>query len=302
MAESRRSTPKNDAKLSLVQRKANDVDVDNLIGHLGSLEFLTARELLVDKDYQRMVHNRRVDQIVANYDADVFGVLYANQRDSGHIYLMDGQHRWEALRKMHAEDMKAPCYVVSGLDKQGEARVFWKMNQFRLHPGSLDTFRARIQAGDSDAVAIQQIAWDLGLHLMSYPAAMGPNDVLAYGTLERIYRMGVLPDVITIIREGWPHENGAFRAAYMMGVARFMIGFRTLFNVDHLRGVMAAHSAKAIESRALFYKTTLNSASATAFARALHHFYNEHATSSQKLPHWGDQDEFIASAVEARAK
>ena len=270
----------------------------SVLGHRGTLEFLKVRELLVDKDYQRIVHNKRVDQIVANYDADVFGVLYCNRRDSGHTYIIDGQHRWEALRRMHLDDAEAPSYVVTGLTKDDEARVFWKINQYRLHPGSLDTFRARLQAGEKVATDIQKIAWDLGIHLMAYPAPMGPTDVMAYGTIERIYEMGILTDVITAIREGWVYENGAFRAAFMMGTARFIQGFYGLLDDDMLRGVMAAHPPRAVESRALFYKTTLSSAPAIAFARSLHYFYNEHAPPDLKLPEWGDQDAFIAAGLQ----
>lgn len=287
--------------LSLVeQREANERGVQ-IVGHPGVLENLPARELLVDKDYQRIVNNRRVEWIVVHFDRDVFGVLYANRRDSGHIYIIDGQHRWESVRRMHRDDWLIPTFVVDGLSKEDEARVFWKINQYRLHPGALDTFRARIQAGEQIAIAIQQLAWDTGIHLMAYPSSMGPTDVMAYGTLERIYNMGILPEVIGIIREGWAFENGAFRAAYMMGVARFVTTFDPLYNADVLRGVMAMHPPASIEARALFYKTTLSSSPPIAFARALHYFYNEHAPNTDKLPSWGDQDEFVAAAAQ-RAK
>jgi hypothetical protein len=259
-----------------------------VVGHAGSLEYRTVPELLVDKDYQRAVNNKRVEQIAQHFDPDVFGVLYANRRATGQIFLIDGQHRWEAVRVMHMEEWGIPCFVVSGLSRADEANVFWKINQYRLHPGSLDTFRARLQAREPAAVAIERITRDAGVHLMPYPAPLGPADVLAYATLERVWRLGVLEPMIALIREAWAYEPGAFRAACMMGVARFLLTFEGRYDPELLRGVLAAHGPRAIENRALFYKTTLSSSPPIAFARAIHHFYNE--KTRDKLPAWGDQD------------
>ena len=61
--------------------------------------------------YQRPVEEKDVDDLIRKWDDHLLKPLIVSFRD-GHFYLIDGQHRVAALRKMNGgAEVVVPCQV-----------------------------------------------------------------------------------------------------------------------------------------------------------------------------------------------
>lgn len=265
------------------------------VGHPGFLEWIPVQDLLIDTTYQRNLNRRRVAELVAEWDDNAFGVLLVSRRFEG-PFLIDGQHRREAVLAQGLAGSEVPCFVMVDLSPVQEADIWWRMNKRRLQPGSVDTFKARLAANETVAVSMNALCEKNNVTVMYYPTYLGPNEVYAIGALERIYLGGDLDWVLRTIREGWPQQPAALRQDRLLGVWRFYQVFRKYFQEntyegtahrDHLISKMREFPPAVIADKAMEYKTTLHSRPSTAFARALH-FYNNFKlkTSDNKLPSW----------------
>lgn len=271
-----------------------------MVGHNGSLEWLRAGSIHIDREYQRYINKNRVDAIAANYDPDVFGVLICSRRVDGNVFDLDGQHRLEAAMIRFGQDALVPCFVMNGLDQQQEASIFWKLNRHRLQPSSADTFRARLAANEPIATAIATVAHEYDVEIQLYPQPLGPNQVGAFSALESIYRDGLLPSVFDVLRSAWPNEPGALRAHFMLGLQTFFRQFYREFFADEKNGhermerlvsSLSTVTPRDIERRAATYREGLSVRTSTAVARAIYWHYSFKIKSARiRLPTWGLDD------------
>jgi hypothetical protein len=275
--------------------ESNDHD-KSLIGRVGRLEWIRANEFHIDPTYQRPVNERRVNELVANWDGNAFGVLYVSLRNAIH-YLIDGQHRQRAVIAMGRPTALLPSFVIEGLTVDLEADIFWRQNKTRLQPGSADTYRARIAANEPIALGVKEMCERFGVEILMHPQPLGPAQLFALAAAEEVYRAGDLEWVLRTLRSGWPNQPGALRQNRLLGMNRFYGTFRNQFdpNKDDLAGEryrhlierMQAHGPNEVDERAIEYKVSLHSRPSTAFARALHAAYNAHIkTNPVKLPPW----------------
>lgn len=142
-------------------------------------------ELMVDPSYQRVLEEKRVNKIVAEFDPALLGVLEVSLRN-GKAAIFDGQHRFAALQRRGAKD--APCLIHEGLTVAEEAMLFVDLQTRRKALRPLDRFKARIVAGDESAISITRIAHEHG-----YVIAEGANSINGIGAvaaLDRIYDRG----------------------------------------------------------------------------------------------------------------
>lgn len=273
----------------------NGKRVTEYTGHQGELHFLPANSLLIDRTYQRGLNEARVVDLIEDFDDDAFGILLVSSRHTGH-YIMDGQHRQRAVVQMGKGTSLIPCYVMTGLSVQQEADIFWRLNKVRLQPGSADTFRARLVAGEPVAIGLQSAMNRHGVQIMYHPAQLKPNEIYAISAAERIFRAGDLDWVLGVLREGWADVPSALRQDRLLGMARFYDVWRGLFSDQypegvnrrtHLIGRMRDFTPSVIVDKAIEYRATLHSRPATAFARGLHFYFNYRLQNNPvRLPAW----------------
>lgn len=269
-----------------------------VIGARGDFELIFADLLNVDLSYQRELNQRRINELVRGFDNAIFGILIASHRDDGLLYVVDGQHRLAAVKiKYPQASALVPCYVIRGINHKGEADLFWKMNKHRLTLASGASFKARLEAGDRAARDIRDICAQFGINIMTYPGPLGSHSVYAVGALDAVFRAGDLPWVLATIRTGWPNTDNALKGIHILGMWRFLQRWREDLVGDFGKGgkrverlrtqVMPIVSPTTIGGRAQIYKEQLQSKSPTAWARALHYFYNLRFRSNPlALPTW----------------
>jgi hypothetical protein len=165
------------------------------------LKWVPLNHMKVNPLAQREINQARVDHLAASFDLEQIGTPVVNWRD-GSWWIIDGQHRIEALRACGFTDEKVQCWAYEGLTSEQEAEVFLKQND-TLTVNALARFRSGVHAGRVVESDIDRVVRSLGLVVSAdkIPGAIG-----AVGTLTRVYtRSGpaVLARSLAIIRDAY---------------------------------------------------------------------------------------------------
>lgn len=150
---------------------------------------------------QRNLNQARVDRLAADFDLEQLGTPTVNERDGG-FYILDGQHRVEALRQIGYGDQQLQCWVYVDLTDDEMAETFLRLNDY-LAVHAYDRFRIAVNAGRPNETDIDRIVRANGL-VVSRDAL--PGAVSAVGTLSRVYNRGgakVLARSLRIIRDAF---------------------------------------------------------------------------------------------------
>lgn len=119
-------------------------------GRRPSLMNCTIGELRVDASYQRSIDNGKsralIRKIARTWDWSLFQLLVVSRRPDGELYIVDGQHRWEAAR-LRRDLYDLPCSVYDFASVGDEATAFVALNQERKPLGALDLFKAAVEGG-----------------------------------------------------------------------------------------------------------------------------------------------------------
>lgn len=132
------------------------------------------------------INESRVNYLLSNFDLDRIGLPVLNEREDGSYYILDGQHRIEALKRWLGEGwekQKVECEVFIGLTEAEESAMFLALND-TLRVGVLDKFQASVNAGFVDQVHVQKIVEGAGLCISTDKV---PGAISAVGTLQKVY-------------------------------------------------------------------------------------------------------------------
>ena len=150
---------------------------------------------------QRDLNQSRVDKLAADFDLEQLGTPTVNER-GGHFYIIDGQHRVEALKQMGWGDQQIQCWTYKGLTETEEAEKFLKLNDV-LTVNSFAKFKVGVQAGRAEETDIDHIVRAAGLRISR---DKGDGAIQAVGTLRRVYRRGgaaALSRALRIVRDAY---------------------------------------------------------------------------------------------------
>lgn len=179
------------------------------------LKWVPINQMKVNPLAQREINQARVDHLAANFDLEQIGFPSVSWRD-GSFWIIDGQHRIEALRQIGFGDEKIQCQCYEGLTSEREAEVFLKLND-TLTVNALARFRNGVHAGRTVECDIDRVVRSLGLVVSAdkVPGAIG-----AVGTLHRVYsRSGpsVLARSLAVVRDAY--GDAGLEAATIDGIS-----------------------------------------------------------------------------------
>lgn len=163
---------------------------------------------------QRDLSQPRVDYLVANFDPEQIGTPTVNHRDGG-MFVIDGQHRVEALRAMEWGDQQIQCWVYEGLTEKEEAEKFLQLND-TLTVSAFSKFRVGVRAGRADECAIDAVVQKVGLCVSQ---AHVSGAISAVGTLRRVYSRSdaaTLSRTLSIVRDAY--GDSGLEAAVIDGI------------------------------------------------------------------------------------
>lgn len=237
---------------------------------------------------QRELKKHRVDELIANFELDDFGQPVVSWRD-GLYYIIDGQHRIEALRQWLGkgwEIQKIECRVYQGLNEVEEADMFDRLNDV-LQVSAFDKFKIRVVAGREAEATIDKIVKSENLIISRDKI---PGAVHAVGTLGRVYARSdgsVLARSLRIIRDAY--GDAGFQASVIDGIGHLCQRYNGVLDekaaiqkLSDTRGGVNGLLGKA----AILHKQTGNSHSQCVAAAAVDIINASRVTGTKRLPSW----------------
>lgn len=173
----------------------------NRVQREATLKWVPLALMRVSPLAQRELNQARVDKIAASFDLEQIGTPTVNKR-GGHWYIIDGQHRAEALRSIGWGDQQVQCWTYEGLTEAEEAEKFLKLNDV-LAVAALPKFRVAVQAGRTAECDIDRI---VRANDCKVTADKVEGGISAVGTLLRIYHRTDGPTLgrtLRIIRDAY---------------------------------------------------------------------------------------------------
>lgn len=150
------------------------------------LRWVTLDQCRISEVAQRELRRARVDYLVANFDLEQLGTLTVNERQPGMFYVIDGQHRLEAVKEWLGEGwekQQIQCWAYDGLTEEEEADKFDRLNDV-LTVRAYDKFMIRVTAGRALENDVVRVLATQGL----VPSRMDvPGGVQAVWTVRNVY-------------------------------------------------------------------------------------------------------------------
>lgn len=173
------------------------------------------------RESQRALSERRVKQIMADFDADAVGVITLTlpAEDSGIHHCIDGQHRVEAIRRMWGEKENVPALVLGAMDPAEAANIWLLMNTGRTKPSTMDVFRVSVTAGREAETMVSQILTKLGYHIGSGGDDGYISAVASCLTVFKKHGPEVLEDALRTIQLAWDKARDSVHGNVIQGMA-----------------------------------------------------------------------------------
>lgn len=148
------------------------------------LRWVPLHDMVVNPKTQRELKAAKVTAILSRLDLDQVGYPVLSCRNDKH-FIIDGQHRVEALKRFFAEDLgtKIQCRVYDELSEDEEAEMFLKLND-QLAVTALAKFKVGVTAERPEESDIDRIVRANG----AVVAKTGENAIGCVGTLRTVYR------------------------------------------------------------------------------------------------------------------
>ena len=216
------------------------VDGSQTLGLRGELQWIPANSIGVDPRYQRPISKGHVEQIIKHFDPDLLGVFLVSERDDGSRYILDGQHRLEAIIRKGFGDAVIPAMIYRGLTEEREAHIFADLNRRRQVVNPSYAFRARLMAKDPMALKIKETVERYGFHI-NYLKALpefGERTGDLWKPEGRLYAVGemekllssysdpqMLENVLGVMRDAWTSEAIELKAQHLRGIAMFLFSY-----------------------------------------------------------------------------
>lgn len=244
-------------------------------------------DLKVDHaNYQRPAVEASVRKITRDFDPQALGGIVVNRRGDGSYFVIDGQQRVEALRRM--EHVTVDCLVLTGLTIVQEARLFQRLNGDRTGVDALGLFKSRLAYGEPEAIEIDAIARRHGYKVQKHHGEY-LDGIAAVRALEKVYRLGgagLLDRTLAVIRAAWEGESDATHSYSIAGVGAFIKHYDGLFDTARLVARLSTKRPTVILRRA---DAALSRGKGYDFAFAIEvvALYNW-KLQGHRLPAWGD--------------
>lgn len=245
-------------------------------------------ELHIDPAYQRQLSEKKVRDIVENFDADVLGILKANRRPDGTLWITDGQHRLEALRRMGVRSVEVQLtYKNTTAD---EADQFVTINTRRGPVSTYDRWRARRVQGDGVVLDIDNILAQFDLYAGK---RSNRTDTKVFGSLsfiEELYEQegrDFVRRCLGVLRDAFAPDPDTYSHLLFAGVAHFLaVAVREVqdFDPDELIRKLRQTTPDDIMRRANAFMKAYGGHHITAAALEILNTYNHRRREENKLP------------------
>ena len=197
-------------------------------GHEFEIRAIRPSQIVCDPLYQRPIDEKRVEQIVREFDGDLFNEPKVSWRD-GKYWVFNGQHSIAAWRCIHnGEDKPVLCKAYRGMTWLDECDAFIKQNGLSKDPTTNEKLRAAYNSKNPDVIDMVEKA-NLAGFVVDFRLNKTPTRIVATGALLRAYKaLGseAFLDMLTAIKEAWYGDMDAVSVQILSGMTMF---YRTYF-------------------------------------------------------------------------
>ena len=192
----------------------------------GIIRNLYTSRLISGSTYQRTLDEKVVAKLVRCWDRMLMEPIVVSYRD-GKYYVIDGQHRVAALRILFQDkDTLVPCIVHTGLTKQDEAALFYKLDRSRRKLSYAQSISALLKSGESAEINdIQALLDGQGFQWVLDGKSMGNYKIRSTRAVVSAYRMTgheTFPRMLALLSETWDGDPASLTAMMLTGTARFL--------------------------------------------------------------------------------
>lgn len=244
----------------------------------GTIERLPVAQLLDYRDtlegHQRAIVKRRVDELVKEWNSRARGILTVSRRQDGSLWLMDGQHRAAAMRRIGIKTTR--CLVFDGLTTDEEKYLWALLND--TAPAKGNSLYHGLLGGDRVTQEIDEVVRACGYEVPKSPTNKAPNVINATGTLEWVYGRGgkdAVFEVLNLIRTAYPNNQRAVCAPMIAGLHVFVDLYRDDLNLSRVRRVLDTTPFDQLVQKANEFAQTSGRGNKTHFASAIFVLYNK---------------------------
>jgi hypothetical protein len=200
---------------------------------------INSRDLMIPDHAQRKFKQHHGDYLAANWKMDKFKPLDVSFRD-GKYWVIDGQHRLYAIKKIKGGDCTVLCYVHYGMTIQDEAEFF--LNQLNGIKTILTTDRMRIRfmIGDETVVGMVRGAEKAGF-IVDFDNKKATNRITALAALEIAFK--ALPydeyiKMLTTLKKAYNGRVDSLCREMILGMALFFQKYYGQFDTNALANTL----------------------------------------------------------------
>ena len=215
-----KETNKTQAMLYLERKKR---EVERCIDGKNNSEItsIPVHRLKVTPTAQRAL-TRLAEDIAKKFDKNLFLPIIVSERN-GVYYVIDGQHRLYAAKKLFGDDYLMECKVIHGLTKAEESELFVKLNSCSKPLQYADKAKGLFYANDETIVSLTNICKKNGVELGIEDDKRASSDgrITAIKALVVTYnRIGkeLTDRLVRLLNDTWDGEYSAFRQEMIKAV------------------------------------------------------------------------------------
>lgn len=258
-----------------------------LLPQQGRVEHVRLGAMRYPPHAQRELREAWVNKILSEFDLDAIGIPVLSER-RGVFYVLDGQHRIEALKRFLEkdwEDSRILCNVFRGLTEVQEAQKFDELNNNKT-VNSFCRFRIRVAGEREVETAVQRVVESCNLRVSRDDI---PGSIQAVSTLCRVYKRSdaeILGKSLRIISTGF--GDAGFTAPIIDATGLFVQRYNGAVNervaANALQEVRGGVSGVMNQATALHER--VGGTKSHAIAATIVDIVNRGLPRNKKLPSW----------------
>lgn len=180
-------------------------------------------------------------RIMANFDEDAVGTIHVVLLD-GRYQIIDGMHRWTAIRRLGLDSLKIRCEVHSAIqDNVKASERFLQLND-RAIVDQFSKWNNELSARDPITTGANAVIGKFGLTM---DVTKKDGTVSCPATLKKLYGADdgerVLTETLSTLTAAYGHKTGATDAKLIEGVALVLQRFNGEVDRDALTRRLAKY-------------------------------------------------------------
>jgi hypothetical protein len=216
-----------------------------------ALRVLDIETIKVGHRYQRQVSESAIEKIMKGYDPKALGIPVIGERDDGTLWVVDGQQRIAALKRMKDRDRRwVRCEVFASNGPEHEALIFKLINANRTKLTAEQLFHAALVSGDEQCHKLKRIMDEYGMQVMrgrpqtqmTPDAARDAKRVRTINFLLRVLGRSeqahngepAVRFILNVLSRVWPDDAIKQRSEIVEGLFSFWTNNNGLVDLDRL--------------------------------------------------------------------